>query len=185
MDYQIDKDGSWLSGANIVKSPNCDSRPLNINIELLVIHAISLPPKQYGGKYVAAFFTNPLDPDTHPYFLEIQDLRVSSHLFISREGHVTQYVPFNMRAWHAGKSSFKGRSFCNDYSIGIELEGCDEEKFCDVQYLTLARITELICQRWQKIKKDCIVGHSDIAPERKTDPGPFFDMDYYFSLFRL
>jgi len=185
MDYQIDKDGFWLDGARIISSPNCDPRPSVTDIELLVIHAISLPPKEYGTGFIDAFFTNTLDSNAHPYFLEIQDLRVSSHLLISRDGKVTQYVPFHMRAWHAGESSFRGRSFCNDYSIGIELEGCDEEKFCDAQYLTLAKVTKLICQRWQKIKKDCIVGHSDIAPDRKTDPGPFFDSDYYFSLFKL
>jgi AmpD protein len=117
--------------------------------------------------------------------MEIQKLHVSAHLLIDRLGNVTQYVPFDMRAWHAGESSFNGRNCCNDYSIGIELEGCDDEIYCDAQYVTLAKITELVCQQWQKIKKDRIVGHSDIAPGRKTDPGPFFDMNYYLSLLTL
>jgi AmpD protein len=185
MNYQIDRDGSWLNGARVVLSPNCDARPLSIDIDLLVIHGISLPPKQYGGGFIDKFFTNTLDSDAHPYFMEIQKLRVSSHLLIDRQGNVTQYVPFDMRAWHAGESFFDGRNCCNDYSIGIELEGCDEEAYCEAQYLTLAKITDLICQRWQKIKKDRIVGHSDVAPGRKTDPGPLFDMNYYFSLLTL
>ena len=185
MNYKISKDGAWLKGARTVLSPNCDARPLNTDIDLLVIHGISLPPKEYGGGYIDEFFTNTLDPDAHPYFMEIKELRVSSHLFIDRQGIITQYVPFNMRAWHAGESSFDGRINCNDYSIGIELEGCDEDAYCDNQYSVLVKITELICQRWQKIKKDRIVGHSDIAPGRKTDPGPFFDMNYYLSLLTL
>ena len=117
--------------------------------------------------------------------MKIKELHVSSHLLIDRQGSVTQYVPFNMRAWHAGESTFNGRNNCNDYSIGIELEGCDEEAYKKDQYLVLAEITNLLCQRWQKIKKDRIVGHSDVSPGRKTDPGPFFDMDYYFSLLKL
>ena len=185
MDYEISNDSIWLVGANIVLSPNCDARPLNTDIDLLIIHGISLPPKEYGGGYIDKLFTNTLNPDEHPYFMKIKELRVSSHLLIDRQGKVTQYVPFDMRAWHAGESSFDGRNNCNDYSIGIELEGCDEEEYCDDQYLVLAKITELICQRWQKIKKDRIVAHSDVAPDRKTDPGPLFDMNYYFSLLKI
>ena len=185
MNYQINKDGTWLNGARVVLSPNCDPRPLDTDIDLLVIHGISLPPKQYGGEFIDKFFTNTLDPNVHPYFMEIQKLHVSAHLLIDRLGNVTQYVPFDMRAWHAGESSFNGRHCCNDYSIGIELEGCDDEIYCDAQYVALAKITELVCQRWQKIKKDRIVGHSDIAPGRKTDPGLFFDMNYYLSLLTL
>ena len=185
MNYQINKDGTWLNGARVVLSPNCDPRPLDTDIDLLVIHGISLPPKQYGGEFIDKFFTNTLDPNAHPYFMEIQKLHVSAHLLIDRVGNVTQYVPFDMRAWHAGESSFNGRHCCNDYSIGIELEGCDDEIYCDAQYVALVKITELVCQRWQKIKKDRIVGHSDIAPGRKTDPGLFFDMNYYLSLLTL
>ena len=185
MNYQIDTDGAWLNGARMVLSPNCDARPSDADIELLVIHGISLPPKEYGGGFIDRFFTNTLDPDIHPYFFEIEKLRVSSHLLIDRQGEVTQYVPFIKRAWHAGESTFGGRNACNDFSIGIELEGCDVEEYSAVQYSTLAKITDLICQRWQKITKDRIVGHSDIAPGRKTDPGPYFDMNYYFSLLAL
>ncbi len=181
-EFQIDEQGEWLSGAHVVASPNCDERPDKSDIELLVIHGISLPPKQYGGESIDQLFTNTLDTNEHPYFAEIKHLRVSSHLLIDRLGNVTQYVPFTKRAWHAGESIFNGRKECNDFAIGIELEGCDDEAYCDVQYKTLAQLTDLICQRWQKITKDRIVGHSDIAPGRKTDPGPAFDKNYYFSL---
>lgn len=184
VEYQIDAEGAWLSGTKIVPSPNCDERPDNTDISLLVIHGISLPPREYGGEYIDQLFTNTLSPDAHPYFAEIHELRVSSHLLINRQGEVTQYVPFIKRAWHAGVSSFAGREQCNDFAIGIELEGCDEEAYSDIQYYTLARLTDLICQRWNKITKDRIVGHSDIAPGRKTDPGPAFDRDYYFSLLK-
>lgn len=185
VDYQIDEPGEWLIGARVVPSPNCDARPEISDIDLLVIHGISLPPKEYGGNFIDQLFTNTLDVKAHPYFDEIHELRVSSHLLIDRKGNVTQYVPFIKRAWHAGESAFCGRSQCNDFAIGIELEGCDEEAYCDVQYEALAQITNLICQRWQKITKDRIVGHSDIAPGRKTDPGPAFNKDYYFSLLKL
>ena len=183
--YQIDEKGEWLTGARVVTSPNCDDRPDSSDIDLLVIHGISLPPKEYGGEYIDQLFTNTLDKNEHPYFADIHHLRVSSHLLINRKGEVTQYVPFKKRAWHAGVSSFCGREQCNDFAIGIELEGCDDEAYCDEQYKTLAQVTDLICQRWQKITKDRIVGHSDIAPGRKTDPGPAFDKDYYFSLLTL
>jgi len=183
--YQIDERGEWLTGARSVVSPNCDDRPEDIDIDLLVIHGISLPPKEYGGGFIDQLFTNTLDIKAHPYFAEIHELRVSSHLLIDRNGNVTQYVPLIKRAWHAGESVFDGCSQCNDFAIGIELEGCDEEVYCDVQYETLALITDLICQRWQKITKDRIVGHSDIAPGRKTDPGPAFDKKHYFSLLNL
>ena len=185
MNYGINKSGTLLDGARVVLSPNCDARPINAEIDLLVIHGMSLPPKEYGGGYIDKFFTNTLNPEEHPYFMKIKELRVSSHLLIDRQGLVTQYVPFDMRAWHAGESCFDGRNNCNDYSIGVELEGCDDEEYSKNQYSVLARITELICQRWQKIKKDRIVGHSDVAPDRKTDPGPYFDMNYYFSLLKL
>lgn len=184
-DYQIDEQGEWLVGARVVPSPNCDDRLDSSDIDLLVIHGISLPPGKYGGDFIEQLFTNTLDKNAHPYFAEIHELRVSSHLLISRKGDVTQYVPFIKRAWHAGESTFCGRSQCNDFAIGIELEGCDEEAYTDAQYEILAQITNLICQRWRKITKDRIVGHSDIAPGRKTDPGPAFDKDTYFSLLKL
>ncbi len=183
--YQIDEQGEWLTGVRSILSPNCDERPESTEIDLLVIHGISLPPKEYGGDFIDQLFTNTLDANGHPYFAEIHELRVSSHLLIDRKGKVTQYVPFTMRAWHAGESVFEGRCQCNDFAIGIELEGCDEEAYCEAQYHTLAIVTDLICQRWQKITKDRIVSHSDIAPGRKTDPGPAFDKDYYFSLLKL
>lgn len=185
VNYQIDEKGEWLTGVKKVASPNCDDRPDTSDIELLVIHGISLPPKEYGGDYIDQLFTNTLDKNEHPYFADIHHLRVSSHLLINREGEVTQYVPFIKRAWHAGVSSFCGREQCNDFAIGIELEGCDDEAYSDAQYKTLAEVTGILCQRWQKIRKDRIVGHSDIAPGRKTDPGPAFDKDYYFSLLTL
>ena len=183
--FQIDKTGNWLTGVRRVESPNCDQRPENHDIDLLVIHGISLPPGEYGGSFIDQLFTNRLNKDAHPYFSEIYELRVSSHLFINREGSVTQFVPFNKRAWHAGESCFAGRNQCNDFSIGIELEGCDDEDYTKAQYLSLASVTDTLCQRWQKITKDRIVGHSDIAPGRKTDPGPSFDREYYFSLLTL
>ncbi len=185
VDYQIDDKDGWLIGARVVASPNCDERPDTSDIDLLVIHGISLPPKEYGGGFIDQLFTNTLVPERHPYFADIHHLRVSSHLFIDRKGQITQYVPFTKRAWHAGESAFAGRRQCNDFAIGIELEGCDDEAYCDIQYYTLAMATDLICQRWNKITKDRIVGHSEIAPGRKTDPGPAFDKDYYFSLLTL
>ena len=185
MDFQIDEDGEWLVGARIVESPNHDERPDLSGIGLLVIHGISLPPKEYGGGFIDQLFTNTLNPEAHPYFAEVYELRVSSHLLIDRKGNVTQYVPFTKRAWHDGESSFNGRKQCNDFAIGIELEGCNEEAYCEIQYYNLAKITDLICQRWNKITIDHIVSHSDIAPGRKTDPGLTFDKNYYLSLLTL
>ena len=172
----------WMSTARRVTSPNCDQRPEESAIDLLVIHAISLPPKEYGGPYVEQLFTNSLSADEHPYFEEINHLRVSSHLLIRRDGELIQFVPLNARAWHAGVSEFCGRKQCNDFSIGIELEGCDDEKFTESQYQQLAVVTETIRARWPNLQQNNIVGHSDIAPGRKTDPGPFFDWQYYRKL---
>ncbi len=182
MDLHIDDAGEWVIGAKQICSPNYDERPVDDDISLLVIHGISLPPGEYGGEFVEQLFTNCLNPSIHPYFEEIKHLRVSSHLFINRNGELTQFVPLNKRAWHAGESEFKGRTTCNDFSIGIELEGCDEESYCDSQYETLAAVTEMIRHRWNKISKDRIVGHSDIAPGRKTDPGPAFNWDHYLAM---
>ena len=184
-DYEIDQEGAWLLGARRLPSPNQDARPDEADINLLVIHGISLPPGEYGGAHIDRLFTNTLDPGAHPYFAAIHKLRVSSHLLIDRGGGVTQYVPFTARAWHAGASCFAGRGCCNDFSIGIELEGSDARPYADAQYRRLAEITGLLCGRWRAITKDRIVGHSDIAPGRKTDPGPAFDRDYYFSLVNL
>lgn len=160
-------------------SPNCSERPEGVDISLLVIHNISLPPGQYGGGYVDSLFCNALDPQEHPYFAEIAHLQVSAHLLIDRDGKVTQYVPFDQKAWHAGKSSFAGRDNCNDYSIGIELEGTDHEAFTAAQYEQLAKVTHWLRRRYPLITPERIVGHNDIAPGRKTDPGPFFDWTLY------
>ena len=144
-----------------------------------MIHNISLPPGEFGGGYIEKLFTNRLPPDAHPYFAEVSKLRVSSHLLIDRAGAVTQFVPFDMQAWHAGESSFRGRGCCNVFSIGIELEGSDFEVFTDVQYDTLTKVTLALFRAYSGLNPDRIAGHSDIAPGRKTDPGPFFDWRRY------
>ncbi len=170
----VDAQG-WLAGARRVPSPNCDPRPDADDISLLVIHGISLPPGRFGGPWIDALFTNALDAGAHPYFVGIAALRVSAHLCIRRDGRVTQYVPFALRAWHAGVSCFRERSCCNDFSIGIELEGTDARPYTARQYARLARITRALLARYPRLAPERIVGHSDIAPGRKTDPGPGFD----------
>lgn len=180
---RVDDQGEWLEGIRKVLSPNCDQRSESTEIDLLVIHSISLPPDKFGGDYIDQLFTNSLDPNDHPYFKEIASHKVSAHILINRQGVLTQYVPFTQRAWHAGESAFEGRANCNDYSIGIELEGCDSRDFTQAQYETLAHLTGAIMQYWPKITKDRITGHCHIAPNRKTDPGPRFNWDdYYLSL---
>ena len=159
-------------------SAHHDERPAGIAIDMIVVHNISLPPGQFGGDAIQQFFCGQLDHAAHPYFSEIATLRVSSHLLITRTGSVLQFVPFHQRAWHAGESSFKGRMRCNDFSIGIELEGTDELPFEPVQYQRLAEVIKVLRQAYPHISHDRIVGHSDIAPLRKTDPGPAFDWDY-------
>jgi AmpD protein len=166
-----------ISGARRVTSPNFDERPDPADIALLVIHSISLPPGQFGGDAIERLFTNTLDPAAHPYFETLGGLQVSAHCVIARDGAVTQYVPFDRRAWHAGESWFDGRGRCNDFSIGIELEGCDEQPFTEAQYVQLARVTRALMQAYPAITPARIAGHSDIAPGRKTDPGPHFDWD--------
>ena len=168
-----------LSTARFVPSPNFDARPDPRDISLLVIHGISLPPGQFGGGYVDALFCNSLDPAGHPYFAEICQLRVSSHVLIRRDGSMVQYVPFNLKAWHAGLSSFDGRDKCNDFSIGIELEGTDEVPYTQEQYAGLGQLSKLLMQAYPAIVPARIAGHADIAPGRKTDPGPAFDWEYY------
>ena len=164
-----------LSSALQVNSPNYDDRPDSEDIQLLVIHGISLPPGEFGGGYIEQLFTNCLNPDEHPYFKEIKDLKVSTHLLISRDGIITQFVPFQKRAWHAGESCHKDRQCCNDFSIGIELEGTDDEPYTDVQYETLNKIIRVLQDTYPALIKDNIVGHCHIAPQRKTDPGSAFD----------
>jgi AmpD protein len=156
-------------------SPNCDERPVDLPVDLLVVHGISLPPGEFGGPWIDHLFLNTLDPGAHPYFGRIQGLRVSAHLLIRRDGGVVQYVPFHKRAWHAGQSSWRGRERCNDFSIGIELEGTDEQPYEAVQYRRLAEVAAALIRAYPELGPDRIVGHSDIAPGRKTDPGPAFD----------
>jgi N-acetyl-anhydromuramoyl-L-alanine amidase len=166
----------WMSGLRQIPSPNHDSRPPHTAINLLVIHGISLPPNEYGGDAVTRFFTNTLDHSEHPYFEQLKNVRVSSHFLIRRDGQIIQFVPCNKRAWHAGASIWHGRSRCNDFSIGIELEGSDFEAYTASQYSSLVRLTRRLLRIYPIVD---IVGHSDIAPDRKTDPGPFFGWDAY------
>lgn len=170
----IDKNG-WLSQATRIESPNYDERPVNTVASLLVIHNISLPPGEYGGPWIDDLFCNRLDAQAHPYFSEIATLKVSSHLLIRRDGQVCQYVSFDQRAWHAGESCFDGQTHCNDFSIGIELEGCDDRPYEMQQYETLVDVTRRIQSRYPAISDERIVGHCDIAPKRKTDPGDAFE----------
>jgi AmpD protein len=165
----------WLSGARCVESPNCDVRPAGTGPELVLIHGISLPPGEYGGPWIDRLFTNTLPAEAHPYFSTIQHLRVSSHALIARDGSVTQYVPFHERAWHAGPSYWRGRRECNDFSIGIELEGADDQPYDDRQYDSLSALLLALQQTYPALADGWIAGHSDVAPGRKTDPGPAFD----------
>jgi N-acetyl-anhydromuramoyl-L-alanine amidase len=171
----------WLPGARIVPSPNHDDRPAGESIRLLVVHAISLPPGEFGGDGVEQLFTNRLDPDVHPYYREIHALRVSAHFFIRRDGRLIQFVPTVCRAWHAGASTWRGRERCNDFSLGIELEGCDDQAFTHIQYVRLARLIRSLRRTY--VIED-IVGHADISPGRKTDPGPCFDWNRLRQLLR-
>ena len=171
---KVDRDSGLLTGACQVPSPNCDERPVDTVPDLIVIHGISLPPGQYGGHWIDALFTNTLDPDAHPYFAEIHQFRVSSHLLIRRDGEIVQYVPFHKRAWHAGVSLYEGRERCNDFSVGIELEGSDEESYDTLQYVRLAEVIAALEAAYPGLSRKRVTGHSDIAPGRKTDPGPAF-----------
>jgi N-acetyl-anhydromuramoyl-L-alanine amidase len=177
----ISVDG-WLANVAQCPSPNVNQRPLGQEINLLVIHNISLPPGEFGGGFVTAFFCNQLDTSLHPYFKTIGDLKVSAHLFIDRMGCITQCVAFTERAWHAGVSVFNAVENCNDYSIGIEMEGCDNIAYTNEQYTALVEVTRQLWIAYPKITLDRIVGHSDIAPQRKTDPGSAFDWARYHFL---
>ncbi len=172
---KIDKTSGCLTTATQLTSPNCDARPDPDDISGIVIHNISLPPSQFGGSWIADLFLNQLDTNAHPYFAEIADLKVSSHLLIRRDGEIQQFVPFHQRAWHAGKSCWDGRECCNDFTIGIELEGDDFSAFERVQYQQLATVIKLLLQTYPNLSAERIVGHEHISPGRKTDPGPFFD----------
>ena len=164
-----------LVGVDFIESPNQDPRPTGTGPRLIVVHAISLPPREYGSDDITALFTNRLDPTAHPYFEGIHHLRVSAHLLIRRSGTLIQFVPFDRRAWHAGLSSHRGKSVCNDFSIGIEMEGSDFEPFEAAQYQSLNRCIRALIGAYPDLSFETVTGHEDIAPDRKTDPGPFFE----------
>lgn len=172
----------WLVNTRRLESCNCDDRPDTGDISLVVIHGISLPPGEFGGPWIDALFTNNLEPTAHPYFEQIRNLRVSAHALVRRDGEIVQYVPFQRRAWHAGNSNFQGRERCNDFSIGIELEGADDIPYADVQYERLSDLLAVLLKTYPGLSPDRIVGHSDIAPGRKTDPGPSFDWGRLYRL---
>jgi AmpD protein len=174
-DLQVDLASGLMRGVRQIASPNTDARPPGVEADLIVVHGISLPPGEFGGPWIERLFTNTLPDDRHPYFAEVGDLRVSSHVVVRRDGEVTQYVKFTERAWHAGKSSYEGREACNDFSIGIELEGTDTQAYAGPQYHALGQIVAALCAAYPRLSPERLVGHSDIAPGRKTDPGPAFD----------
>lgn len=165
----------WLEGVRHIPSPNHDERPDPEDISLIVVHGISLPPGEFGGDGVERLFTNSLPEGVHTYYDEIRHLRVAAHAFIRRDGEVIQFVPFHRRAWHAGVSEYQGRPVCNDFSIGIELEGTDSLPYTDMQYERLSSLIAALCSHYPRLRFEHVVGHSDIAPGRKTDPGHCFD----------
>lgn len=172
---KVDAKSGLCVGMEFIPSPNSDARPNHEQPSLIVVHGISLPPNQFGGEAITQLFTNQLDPKEDPYFETIKDLNVSAHALIRRDGCLLQYVPFHLRAWHAGLSEFNGRRACNDFSIGIELEGTDDTAYTDAQYVKLAELIKGLWQAYPSLQTRQVVGHSDIAPGRKTDPGDSFD----------
>ena len=172
---QIDIDSGLMLGVRQSASPNHDARPPGVEADLIVVHGISLPPGEFGGPWIDRLFANTLPAEMHPYFAEVCALRVSSHLVIQRDGAVTQYVSFIDRAWHAGTSNYQGREACNDFSVGVELEGTDTLEYESVQYGVLAEVIAALCAAYPRLSPQRVVGHSDISPGRKTDPGPAFD----------
>ena len=172
---RVDVSTGLLAGVKQVLSPHFDARPAGVAPDLVVLHGISLPPGEFGGPWIARLFTGNLPADVHPYFAGIVGARVSAHVLIRRDGEPVQFVPFGERAWHAGKSSWQGRDACNDYSIGIECEGTDDLAYEDAQYATLRALLPRLLEAYPGIKPDRIVGHSDVAPGRKSDPGTAFD----------
>jgi N-acetyl-anhydromuramoyl-L-alanine amidase len=172
---QIDRATGLLAGVRQVFSPHFDARPGGCVPELIVVHGISLPPGEFGGPWIDRLFTGNLPADAHPYFRDLAGRRVSAHALIRRDGEIVQYVPFGKRAWHAGASEYQGRAACNDFSIGIELEGEDEKPYENAQYVALAALVKALLAAYASLSRERIVGHSDIAPGRKTDPGPAFD----------
>lgn len=179
---RIDAATGLLAGARQVLSPHFDERPAGTAPELLVVHGISLPPGEFGGPWIDRLFTGTLPWDAHPYFKEIEGLSASAHALIRRDGQIVQYVPFGQRAWHAGKSEYRGRPACNDFSIGVELEGTDDTPYTDAQYRELAALAAALLKAYPSLSGQAIAGHSDIAPGRKTDPGPAFDWPRFRAL---
>ena len=181
---KVDPATGLLIGIRQVLSPHFDARPTNVLPDLIVVHGISLPPREFGGPWIDRLFTGNLPPDAHPYFREAAapGRRVSAHALIRRDGQVIQYVPFGSRAWHAGQSEYQGRKSCNDFSIGIELEGTDDIPYTDQQYEQLASVVRALLTTYTTLSTQHITGHSDIAPVRKTDPGPVFDWQRFRSL---
>lgn len=175
----VEKISNLLGGVRYIASPNFDARPEGTIIDTLVIHAISLPLDEYGGADIEQLFCNGLNISSHPFYQEIAGLRVSAHLLIRRDGQVVQFVPFHERAWHAGVSVWEGRTRVNDFSIGVELEGSDYAPFEEAQYLALAAVTRALLAAYPAITPDRILGHADIAPGRKRDPGPYFNWKHY------
>jgi len=173
--FSIDPESGLIRGARQVLSPHCDARPGGAVPELIVVHGISLPPGDYGGPYIEQMFAGNLPVAAHPYFATIPPGRVSAHALVRRDGQVVQFVPFGARAWHAGVSSWQGRDACNDYSVGIELEGSDDAPYEAAQYESLARLIAALCAAYPTLARERVVGHDEIAPGRKTDPGAAFD----------
>lgn len=175
---KIDSQLGLLLESEYHHSPNQNERPDKTDISGIVIHNISLPPGEFGGGWIDDLFLNQLDPTAHPYFKDIADIKVSAHVLIRRTGQLVQYVPFHQRAWHAGESCWDAREGCNDFTVGIEIEGCDEKTFESVQYQQLAKLINSLVETYPKLDKSRVTGHQHIAPGRKTDPGPHFDWDY-------
>lgn len=176
---RIDVGRGEVVGARQLPSPNQDARPAGATLDLIVVHGIGLPPGEFGGPWVERLFLNTLPPDAHPFFRTLEGLKVSAHVFVRRDGAMLQFVPFHARAWHAGLSSWQSRTACNDFSIGIELEGADEVPYEPVQYEVLAALIAALNAAYPTLAPEAIVGHSDIAPGRKTDPGPSFDWGHF------
>ena len=181
---RIDTATGLLAGVRQVLSPHCDPRPAGTAPTLLVVHGISLPPGEFGGPWIDRLFSGALPPQAHPYFKEIEGLRASAHALIRRDGQIVQYVPFGERAWHAGKSQYQGRSACNDFSIGVELEGTEDTPYTDAQYTQLVRLTAALLEAYPTLSPEHIVGHRDIAPGRKSDPWESFDWARFRALLK-
>jgi N-acetyl-anhydromuramoyl-L-alanine amidase len=183
--FEVDPRTGVLLGARQVASPNFDARPDGVSPDLIVVHGISLPPGEFGGPWIERLFLNTLPWDEHPYFKQIEGLKASSHLLVRRDGELVQFVSFNQRAWHAGVSSYQGRERCNDFSIGVELEGVDGSAYEPIQYRKLAEVINALCDAYPTLSRERIAGHSDIAPGRKTDPGIAFDWPRLHALLRM